>query len=306
MSYRAFRKPEDQAAAESDYPERFDDGRDWITLAERAQDMGDLRKYTADEWQALTAFPATAIPEGVTASMLWMLGADYEAARLAARYVTLDGLATIKNAWEEAARAIRATWNPVGIRGLRAALFILDQATKDPDRRRTWSGLARDLDIISIASYRPYVPPPPVTPAEQKPVAEPAAKKPAPEITYTPAARWVEFAGRIAKEARAGKIIVNFVKTSYPSTKYLEGFTTSGASAIVTDYNYFLDTAAGVDPAEGNVILGEIKKYQKLRAAYDSHAYVLAIGVLADSAASPKTRRRLAVAAAVQIKVKTK
>lgn len=187
MAYRQFRTPAEQARAEGANAELFDDGADWSELALRAAGGGNLRRYTPSEWEAATTQRLSADSPPIVASALWALRPDYEAQRLAARYVTLAGLEAIDAQRAEIASGLSASSSAPQLRGQRAALMILEQAGADPDRRVPFSRLARDLDIQSAAIYTPYAPPPPATGRTQpppprtalRPVAA-AASEPAP------------------------------------------------------------------------------------------------------------------------------
>lgn len=163
MSYRHFRAETDQAEAEALAPDRFDDGAAWRELAERARKLGASRLWDADEWQQITGMPKTPQNDRITAGAAWALLPKYTAARLAGNWVTLDGLAKIAEQRQRLYIEAPTLRNPEDIRGSRLAIYVLDQAETDPDRRASWVKLAQENDLLGIAMYRPAKPIPEAT-----------------------------------------------------------------------------------------------------------------------------------------------
>ena len=159
MAYRAFRNAQDQADAEAIAPERFDDGAGWAELARRALTLGHTRSYTPDEWSTLTGTDPRHLPANVTASAAWSLLPEYTTQRLAGRWVTLQGIADHLDPLRAELYALAPTLrNPAAIRGARLAIYLIDQADTDPDKRATWVRLAQANDLLNVAMYRPAAP----------------------------------------------------------------------------------------------------------------------------------------------------
>lgn len=158
MSYRHFRTHDDQAAAEEAAPDRFEPADDWLSLARRARNMGHTRTFSATEWTQLTGMPATPTDTPITAGAAWALLPDYTAARLRGKWVNLEGLAAINEERQNLYREAPTLKNPNDIRGSRLAIYILNQAETDPDRRAGWVKLAQDNDLLGVAMYRPAKP----------------------------------------------------------------------------------------------------------------------------------------------------
>lgn len=180
MPFRVFRNREQQAATETNLPERFDDGSAWRALAERASALGDVREFSTEEWQALTGIATDVLRGPLIASSMWTLSRDYEAARLEAKFITLTGLDELLAQRAQFARELRGALNPTTIRGLRGALFISAQADTDPDRRRPWSRLVRDLDLQTATLFRARAPATPRPPPRFRTVRAPTPARTAP------------------------------------------------------------------------------------------------------------------------------
>ena len=158
--YRHFRDEAEQLDAEATAPDRFGDGTDWLQLAKRARYLGHGQVFTANEWSNLTGMDANQIRGNVTASAAWELLPDYTTARLAGKWITIDGLKAINEYKNELFREAPTLRTTSDIRGSRLAIYVIEQATTDPDRRPGFVKLAQANDMLGIAMYREVLPTP--------------------------------------------------------------------------------------------------------------------------------------------------
>lgn len=292
MSYRTFRNRDEQTAAEEQHPERFELADVWLALAERADALGDTRQYSPDEWEQHTGYPAAAAGGPVTASSVWTLRADYEAARLAAKWLTLDGLDAIAEARDTYAVELRGEINPVSVRGTRAALYILEQATIDPDRRRSFSKLIRDLDLGRAALYRPAeasIPPPSTTPTTRA-----AAAAPAPAAAQTtPASAFTNWSDQASTTPFTGNatLTVGTIHGGVSGTN--AGWDNNSATVFAQGYNDFLSHAAELTDADRATIETTRAQLWDERRRRWNWAKAIGIIILEDAMKRPGQRRRL-------------
>ena len=154
MSYRSFQSEADQADAEATTPERFTSGQEWLALTERAKTSGGARLFEPAEWSALVGGQQLPLTEKITAAKIWELLPDYEAARLSATWVTLDGLTALQEMQTDIYKTLRTLRAPNDITGYRIAASIIDAAMVDPDRRPDFIKLARQHDALGVQLYR--------------------------------------------------------------------------------------------------------------------------------------------------------
>lgn len=143
MTY-PWRNEEQQLAYEAQLPARFDDGAAWVHLAARAAAIKRVRTSGYRLAPGLRGKPSLQPIPDRAAAELSAIGADYETARLGARWLSLAGIHAVQQEINRAAIAIRSLRDPEAIAAMRLALIILSQAAREPDRRLPWSRVMRD------------------------------------------------------------------------------------------------------------------------------------------------------------------
>lgn len=118
-----------QQAYEKQYPDRFEGAGAWIALADAVLGLPQL----------LSDPSFKGVPRA------------HEEARLAARYLSLQGIEDAKRKQGEIARAARSSINPISAQRYGAAWAVLEDAQKAPDKRPTWRRWLEKHDLIPTA-----------------------------------------------------------------------------------------------------------------------------------------------------------
>ena len=119
-----------QQQYEEQFPDRFEDATAWLALADAVLGLPQL----------LSDPNFKGIPRA------------HEEARLAARYLSLQGIEDAKRKQGEIARAVRARTSPISVQRYGAAWAVLQDAQKAPDKRPTWRKWLEKHDLIPTAA----------------------------------------------------------------------------------------------------------------------------------------------------------
>lgn len=120
----------DQAELETRFPDRFEDASAWLALADAALKL----------------------PPNIQAQQFMDIIEAHESARIAARYLSLAGIAAARARQSELARAVRAVRDAWSSYRYGAAWAVLQDAQKAPDKRITARKWLEQHDLIPTAS----------------------------------------------------------------------------------------------------------------------------------------------------------